>query len=51
MSKQSAITCAKSTIETQGEAVKQAQSQQYRHQTDIIDINLLLLLRFKWNHE
>ena len=41
MSKQSAITRSKSTKETQEEAVKQAQSQQYRHQSDIIDITLL----------
>ena len=41
MSKQSAITRAKSTKETQEETVKQAQSQQYRHQSDILDINLL----------
>ena len=41
MSKQSAITCSKSTKETQKKAVKQARSQQYRHQSDIIDIILL----------
>ena len=41
MPKQSAITCTKSTKKTQEEAVKQAQSQQYRHQSDIIDIPLL----------
>ena len=41
MSKQSAITRSKSTKETQEEDVKQAQSQQYRHQSDIIDITLL----------
>ena len=41
MSKQSAITRSKSTKATQEKAVKQAQSQQYRHQSDIIDITLL----------
>ena len=41
MSKQSAITCSKSAKETQKEAVKQAQSQQYRHQRHILDITLL----------
>ena len=41
MSKQSAITRSKSTKETQEEAVKQAQSQQYIHQSDIIDISML----------
>ena len=41
MSKQSAITRSKSTKETQEEAVKQAQSQQYRHQSNILDITLL----------
>ena len=41
MSKQSAITCSKSAKETQKEAVKQAQSQQYRHQSNILDITLL----------
>ena len=41
MSKQSAITHSKSIKETQEEAVKQAQSQQYRHQSSIIDITLL----------
>ena len=41
MSKQSAITCSKSRKETQEEAVKQAKSQQYRHQSDIIEITLL----------
>ena len=41
MSKQSAFTGLKSTKETQEEPVKQAQSQQYRHQSDIIDITLL----------
>ena len=40
MSKQSAITHSKSRKETQ-ESVKQAQSHQYRHQSDIIDITLL----------
>ena len=40
MSKQSAITRSKPTTETQ-EAVKLAQSQQYRHQSDVIDIALL----------
>ena len=41
MSKQSAITLSKSTKQTQEEAVKQAQSQQYRHQSNILDITLL----------
>ena len=42
MSKYSAaITRSKSTKETQEEAVKQAQSQRYRHQSDVIDITLL----------
>ena len=41
MSKQSAITRSKSTKETQEEAVKQTQSQQSRHQSNIIDITLL----------
>ena len=41
MSKQSAITCSKSTKETQEEAVKQAKSQQHRHQSNIIEIILL----------
>ena len=41
MSKQSAITRSKSTKETLEEAVKQAVSQQYRHQSDIIYITLL----------
>ena len=41
MSKQPAITHSKSTKETQEEDVQQAQSQQYRHQSDIIDITLL----------
>ena len=41
MSKQSAFTRSKSTKETQEEVVKQAQSQQYRHQSNIIDITLL----------
>ena len=41
MSKHSAFTRSKSTKETQEEAVKQAQSQQYKHQSDIIDIILL----------
>ena len=41
MSEQSAITCSESTKKkTQEETVKQAQSQQYRHQSDIIDIIL-----------
>ena len=40
MSKQLHIH-SKSRKETQEEAVKQAQSQQYRHQSDIIDITLL----------
>ena len=41
MSKQSATTSSKSTKETREEAVKQTQSQQYGHQSDIIDIVLL----------
>ena len=41
MSKQSAFTRSKSTKETQDEAVNQAQSQQYKHQSDITDITLL----------
>ena len=41
MFKQSEITCSKSTKDTQEEALKQAQSQQYRHQNDITDITLL----------
>ena len=41
MSNQSAINRTKSTKETQEQAVKQAQSQQYRHQSDILDITLL----------
>ena len=41
MSRQAAITRSKSTKETQEEAVKQAQSQQYRHQSNILDITLL----------
>ena len=44
MSKQSAITGSRSTKETQEEAVKQAQIQQYRHQSNILDITLLTLL-------
>ena len=40
MFKQSEIIRSKSTKDTQEEAVKQAQSQQYRHQSDIIDITL-----------
>ena len=41
MSKQLAFTRSKSTKETQEEAVKQAQSQQYRYQSAIIYITLL----------
>ena len=41
MSKQSAITLSKLTKETQEKAVKQTQSQQYRHQSGILDITLL----------
>ena len=41
MSKKLAITLSKSTKETQGQAVKQAQRQQYRYQCDILDITLL----------
>ena len=41
MSKQSAITHSKLTKEIQEKAVKQAQSQQHRHHSDIIDITLL----------
>ena len=40
-SKQSVFTRSKSTEETQEEALKHAQSQQYRHQSNIIDITLL----------
>ena len=40
-SKQSVFTRSKSTEETQEEALKHAQSQQYRHQRNIIDITLL----------
>ena len=40
MSKKSAFTRSKSTKEIQEEALKQAQSQQYRHQSDIIDTTL-----------
>ena len=40
MFKQSEIIRSKSTKDTQEKAVKQAQSQQYRHQSDIIDITL-----------
>ena len=41
MSKQPPISQSKPTEETQEQVVKQAQSQQYRHQSDIIDITLL----------
>ena len=41
MPKQSAITRSKSSKGTQEEAVKQAQSQQYKHQSNILDITLL----------
>ena len=41
MPKKSAITSSKPSKETQEEAVKQVESQQYRHQSDIIDIALL----------
>ena len=41
MSNQSAINRSKSTKETQEQAVKQAQSQQYRPYSDITDITLL----------
>ena len=41
MSKQSAIISWTSTKETQEEVLKQAQSQRYRHQSNIIDIILL----------
>ena len=40
MSKQLAITHSKPTKETKEETVKQAQSQQYGHQSNIIDIAL-----------
>ena len=40
MSKKLAITLSKSTKETQGQAVKQAQRQQYRYQCDILDITV-----------
>ena len=39
--KQLEITRSKLSKETQEEAVKQVQSQQYRHQSDILDIALL----------
>ena len=35
------LTLSKSTKEAQEKAVKQAQSQQYRHQSGILDITLL----------
>ena len=38
MSKQSAITRSKLTKETQEETVKHAQRQQYRHQSNMIDL-------------
>ena len=38
MAKQSVITRSKSAKETQEETVKHAQRQQYRHQSNIIDI-------------
>ena len=41
MSKQSGVSPSKSSKETQEEGVKQAQSQQYRHQNNILDITLL----------
>ena len=41
LSKQSGLSCSKSSKETQEETVKQAQSQQYRHQSKILDITLL----------
>ena len=41
MSKQSAFTRSKLTKETQEQAVKQAQSQQYKDKSDIIDITVL----------
>ena len=41
MSKQSGLSRSKSSKETQEETVKQAQSQQYRHQSNILDITLL----------
>ena len=40
-SKQSGISRSKLSKETQEEAVKQAQNQQYRHQSNILDITLL----------
>ena len=41
MSKQSGLSRSKSSKETQEETVKQAQSEQYRHQSNILDITLL----------
>ena len=41
MSKQLGITRSKSTKEAQEKTMKQAQSQKYRQQSDIIDITLL----------
>ena len=41
MSKQLAVTRSKSIKETKEETVKQPQTQQYRHQSDILDITLL----------
>ena len=41
MSKQSAFTRSKLAKETQEQAVKQAQSQQYKDKSDIIDTTLL----------
>ena len=41
LSKQSGLSRSKSSKETQEETVKQAQSQQYRHQSNILDITLL----------
>ena len=41
ISKQSTINHSKLTKEIQDKAMKQAQSQQHRHHSDIIDITLL----------
>ena len=41
MPKQSSIYRSESTKKTQEEAVKQVQSQQYKHQSDILNITLL----------
>ena len=41
LSKQPGLSRSKSSKETQEETVKQAQSQQYRHQSNILEITLL----------